>query len=278
MKKLNKRQKFLLIIITILFITMGISNIYYVYYERPEVFNSDEITLTVIILFSCFVLISSIYIYLLNNIANYEKAYYEEHMNQKQIELILQRKRVLEENHKIYLENHKKQEKILDEIYQKIIQDQDIHFDDYDVMEQYYMKYCDSVYVDTLLYSKSLYALEKDILFDIDVIYEGKFIDNIDMNTILFNLIDNAFEASILTNEKRVKLQLREIKGIVYISISNTKKDEIVNIDSTSKEDKNNHGLGIKIVEDVIRGYQGKIEYQDKGKVMEVQVTLFKRG
>ena len=51
-----------------------------------------------------------------------------------------------------------------------------------------------------------------------------------------------------------------------------------MNIDSTSKEDKNNHGLGIKIVEDVIKNYQGKIEYQDKGKVMEVQVTLFKRG
>ncbi len=278
MKKLNKRQKFLLIIITILLITMGILNFYYIYYEQPEVFNSDEITLTVIIFFSCFVLVSGVFIYLLNSIANYEKAYYEEHMNHKQIELILQRKRVLKENHKIYLKNQKKQEKILDEIYQKIIHDQNINFDDYNVMEQYHVKYCDNVYVDTLLYGKSLYALEKGILFDIDVIYKGDFIDNIDMNTILFNLIDNAFEASILTNEKRVKLQLREIKGIVYISISNTKKDEIVNIDSTSKEDKNNHGLGIKIVEDVIRDYQGKIEYQDKGKVMEVQVTLFKRG
>lgn len=278
MSKFNKRQKFLLIIIILLFIIMSISNAYYIYYEQPEVFNSDDITLSVIIFFSCFVLISSIYIYLLNNIANYEKAYYEEHMNQKQIELILQRKRVLEENHKIYLKNQKKQEKILDEIYQKIIHDQNINFDDYNVMEQYHVKYCDNVYVDTLLYGKSLYALEKGILFDIDVIYKGDFIDNIDMNTILFNLIDNAFEASILTNEKRVKLQLREIKGIVYISISNTKKDEIVNIDSTSKEDKNNHGLGIKIVEDVIKNYQGKIEYQDKGKVMEVQVTLFKRG
>lgn len=278
MDKFNKRQMFLLIIIILLFIIMYLSDAYYICYEKPEVFNSNNITLSAVIYFSCFTFVSGAFIYLLNNIADYEKAYYDEHINQKQIELISQRKKVLEENHKIYLENYKKQEKILDEIHQKIIQDQNINFDDYDVMEQYYMRYCDNIYVDMLLYSKSLYALEKNILFDIDVTYKGDFIDNIDMNTILFNLIDNAFEAAILTDEKKVNLKLKEIKGIIYIFITNTKKDEIVNIYSTSKEDKYNHGLGIKIVADVIKDYNGKIEYHDNGEIMETQVTLFKRG
>ncbi len=277
--RFNKKQKILLVIIILLFIIMYTSNIYYILNDKISVFDTDDITLSVVIYFLACTGIVITFMYLLNTIADYKKIYYDEQLNQKQIELLSQRKKILEENSKIYLENHEKQEMILNDIYQKIMQGQDIYFEDYETIDQYHMKYCDNIYVDTLLYSKSLYALEKNILFDVDVIYEGETIDDIDMNTILFNLIDNAFEATILTDEKKVSLKIREVKGIVYIFISNTKKKEIINLHKTSKKDKNNHGLGIKIIEDIIKDYQGKIEYQDNEAVMNIQMTLFnKRG
>lgn len=278
MDRFNKRQKLLMIIIVLLFIIMYIADIYYTIYEKPQFFDSNNITLSVIIYFLCFAVISFVFIYLLNTIAYYEKIYCDKQSNLKQIELISQRKKVLEKNNKIYLENYRKQVIVLEDIYQKIKQNQNIDFESYDVMEQYHIQYCDNVYIDTLLYSKYLYALENNIFFDIDVVYTGYFIDDIDMNTILFNLIDNAFEAATLTDERKVSLKLREVKGIVYISILNTKENMHTNLYKTSKKDKDNHGLGIGIVEDVIKDYQGKIDYKDQGHVMEICLTLFNKG
>lgn len=278
MKNFNKKENILMIIIILLLIIMYIANIYYILYEKPQSFDSNNITLSVIVYFLCFALISCLFIYLLNTIAYYEKIYYDRQINEKQMELIFQRKKVLEKNNEIYLENRKKQVIVLENIYQKIKQNQNINFESYNVMSQYHMKYCDNIYIDILLYNKYQSALKNNITFDIDVIYTGYFIDDVDMNTILFNLIDNAFEAATLTDEKKVLLKLREVRGIVYISISNTKKDRHTNLYKTSKKDKDNHGLGLEIIKDVIKDYQGKIECDDQGNSIEICITLFNKG
>ena len=132
MDRFNKRQKLLMIIIVLLFIIMYIADIYYTIYEKPQFFDSNNITLSVIIYFLCFAVISFVFIYLLNTIAYYEKIYCDKQSNLKQIELISQRKKVLEKNNKIYLENYRKQVIVLEDIYQKIKQNQNIDFESYD--------------------------------------------------------------------------------------------------------------------------------------------------
>lgn len=277
MYRFNKKQIINILIVIVLMITMCISNIYFILFDRLKKINSNYIPISVLIFFGSFIFILFFYIYLINMIADYEIAYYEREFNLKQMEMISQRKKVLKENNKKYLENKRKEEKILNNIYEKILNKEEIDLDNYSIIDNSDIKFCENIFVDALLYSKYLYALEKGISFEIDVIYDCSFVDNIDLNTILFNLIDNAFEASFLTSQKDVVLKIRKIKGIVCIYITNSKQEKNVQLNETTKKDKKDHGIGLKIVREIIKDYQGKMEYLDKGKTFELNVTLFRR-
>ena len=95
-----------------------------------------------------------------------------------------------------------------------------------------------------------------------------------DVGILLGNLLDNAIEACEKTKESFIDLKIKYVKNTIFISISNSKNSEKVNIESTSKEDKENHGYGIYNIRNIVRQYGGFIEFHDRGNVFEISLSL----
>ena len=90
-------------------------------------------------------------------------------------------------------------------------------------------------------------------------------IDNRDMVLLFSNLLNNAFEAASQSREKYVIVKVNGKENGLFISIKNSYQGEIkksLNYDFlTSKADKENHGIGIRIVKKIIEKYDGKVEF-----------------
>ncbi len=86
----------------------------------------------------------------------------------------------------------------------------------------------------------------------------------VDICTILANLIDNAIEAcvKIENGEKTVRVKVRETKGMLFIRVDNTIKENPF-VDGkleTTKPDKRMHGFGLLSVRTTAKRYDGYLE------------------
>lgn len=133
------------------------------------------------------------------------------------------------------------------------------------------------------------FILEKavSILKKVDVqvkIPEDLHTCSFELAVILGNIIDNAIEAARQTEDKWLSLQITADKGILFIRVSNsycgcikTSGDKLL----TSKEDKENHGLGLDSVKDMIKKYNGDMKITCDKNIFIVDILLYltvKRG
>ena len=87
------------------------------------------------------------------------------------------------------------------------------------------------------------------------------------MCTIISNLLDNAIESCIKYNgNKFISLKILHEKEYILINVINTTSNTKVNYNGsalkTSKEDKENHGLGTQIINDIAYKYNGNVKYE----------------
>lgn len=133
------------------------------------------------------------------------------------------------------------------------------------------------------------FMLEKavSILKKVDVqvkIPEDLHTCSFELAVILGNIIDNAIEAARQTEVKWLSLQITADKGILFIRVSNsycgcikTSGNKLL----TSKEDKENHGLGLDSVKDMIKKYNGDMKITCDKNIFTVDILLYltvKRG
>ena len=88
-----------------------------------------------------------------------------------------------------------------------------------------------------------------------------------EMCTIISNLLDNAIESCIKYNgDKFISLKILHEKEYILINVINTTSNTKVNYNGsalkTSKEDKENHGLGTQIINDIAYKYNGNVKYE----------------
>ena len=89
--------------------------------------------------------------------------------------------------------------------------------------------------------------------------------------------MDNAIEAVKETEEKTVKLSVEKQQGVLKITVSNSKLAErrpLENDFKTTKKDKKNHGLGSRIVRDIVEVHGGRVSYHDEGGQMRVVALM----
>lgn len=127
--------------------------------------------------------------------------------------------------------------------------------------KMFYIETGDSV-VDTIVNTKQSLADEKGIMFIVNasVPKECK-IKQMDMASILGNLLDNAINACVDVNTKPyVDVKIKQEKNFILIRIANSFSGELpVNMKST-KRDKTFHGIGIKSVKSIVKKYSGEYE------------------
>lgn len=117
--------------------------------------------------------------------------------------------------------------------------------------------------LDTVLTEKSLICARHEIA--LSCIADGKqlaFMDPVDLYILVGNALDNAVEAVLPLPpvERLIRLRVQEKAGLVFLQIENPYAGtlEVRNgLPLTHKEDKQNHGFGLKSIRDVGEKYQG---------------------
>ena len=105
---------------------------------------------------------------------------------------------------------------------------------------------------------------------------EKSMIQPSDLSSVLFNILDNAIEACRSSEDlkKNLSLSLTTSKGFLSILVRNTKDPQIVFNHSTTKKNSVHHGLGLSIIEDICRKYDGSWQWNDCGDTFESVILL----
>ena len=137
--------------------------------------------------------------------------------------------------------------------------------------------------LDVILTEKSLLCDSRHITF-IKMV-NGKtinFLSEGDIFCLFGNIIDNAIEATrnIEDESKRyINLSLRETgQGIVEIECVNYYYSDIAfedNLPKTIKEDKANHGFGMKSIKNIVNKYSGNMEITTENNIFTIHIILF---
>lgn len=82
------------------------------------------------------------------------------------------------------------------------------------------------------------------------------------LNIILGNLLENAIEAAERSDKKQLRMEMTLEKGVLLIQMANTYQGELQKKGDdfvTTKEDKHNHGIGLKNVKELVEEENGTV-------------------
>lgn len=99
-----------------------------------------------------------------------------------------------------------------------------------------------------------------------------------DLNVLLGNLLDNAIDASMQTEEKKLKIMIKLDKGILFLNICNSCQriaDGRRAFLETTKGDKANHGIGLKNVRRIVEKYHGELTFFYGDDSAETDVMMY---
>lgn len=130
---------------------------------------------------------------------------------------------------------------------------------------------CNNRLVNLILYDK-LSVCEKSGVSIVDniILSDNCGIDDIDLCRVFVNLIDNGVNAleNCKPADRKLYLSCRESDGVLYIKTVNA-------YDKTAqKQDREGHGYGLKILNDICKRYEGDITTEHNGEKFTVLIAL----
>lgn len=130
--------------------------------------------------------------------------------------------------------------------------------------------------VDTIINVKNSYAMKRGILFVVHAkIKEGLHISDIDIATILGNLLDNAIEASLQEENPYIEIEVKTEKKLLVLNIRNKcSKMMDLELGKTNKENLQFHGIGLKSVSRVVKKYDGEMNLEHKNQEYKVTIMI----
>ncbi len=101
---------------------------------------------------------------------------------------------------------------------------------------------------------------------------------SIELCSLFHNLLNNAVEAVSNLDKRDIKISVDKFKSNMIIQISNTVTDnfEVKNLKNniTTKLDKDNHGIGLISIDNIIKKYQGNIDYTVEDNTLNINILL----
>lgn len=98
-------------------------------------------------------------------------------------------------------------------------------------------------------------------------------IEKRDLCSMLANLTENALEAA----QKEIRVVIKKVQRMLMVQVQNdcpAVPGKLRGRFLTHKQDKRNHGWGIRSVEDVVRRYQGSIEFRTREGIFGVDIMI----
>lgn len=143
------------------------------------------------------------------------------------------------------------------------------------------IEYTDTVMnntLDAVLYKYKIDTKRKGIDFVVKGHYpENEKMDTYDICTIFSNLIDNAIQAEVESGKKSIIAQFKYDEKELFFSLENDYL-HIVKDDNgkfeTTKGDYDSHGMGLEIVRECVKKYNGQIEYYINEEQKKFKVLL----
>lgn len=131
----------------------------------------------------------------------------------------------------------------------------------------------------TILTVKNMICKNKEIEFDYEITCGAIHIEDMDLNTVVSNLLDNAIEASEKCgiNQRRIVFKIKDVKQFVAIECSNTCKMKQAgkkHIFQTTKENKEEHGYGIENIKETVEKYGGQAEFTCEEGIFHVKIMM----
>ena len=131
--------------------------------------------------------------------------------------------------------------------------------------------------VNQKIYWSKQYEIQYDLKIDVP---EKMILSSEDFATILFNLFDNAIEATkeVEEEKRKIKITIHTYQNKLLISFSNPViKNPIMNngeLIRRKKENSEEHGHGMKNIEYAARKYNGYIQYTCKNNIFNIEVLV----
>lgn len=133
---------------------------------------------------------------------------------------------------------------------------------------------------DAVINQKIYSTREENIKYDLQVTFPGEMkIEEVDLGTLLVNLIDNAIEAvrEVESEKRNVKINIHPHHNKLLINIANTVASNPIQGNKLMRRKKSNkqeHGYGLLNIKYVVDKYDGYMEYSCKKDVFEVNILL----
>ena len=136
-----------------------------------------------------------------------------------------------------------------------------------------------NIAVDSILNYKLYEAHKQNIEVSTEIfIPKDLSLPSFDIAAILGNLLDNAKEAAIKTNNAWIECKIRFDRGRLFIEIANSyngnlckQKEKFLSI----KTNKENHGYGIKSIQNTLKRYNGEIEFWNDESKFTAKVMIY---
>ncbi len=133
--------------------------------------------------------------------------------------------------------------------------------------------------VDSLLNYKLRRA--KEMLNTVETkinIPEKLILHSFDLNVVLGNLLDNAIDAAAQTDEKRLRVEIKLDRGILFINMRNSCRETVsghfIRLETT-KADAANHGIGLGNVRRIVEKYHGDMDMACEAGGMEIDIIMY---
>ena len=140
-------------------------------------------------------------------------------------------------------------------------------------------KICENYILNGICLIKQKKCMEKNIRYEFDIIAsENLKIDDYDISTLFFNILENAIESNLKISDKKkrfIKLSVREYGNSLVIKMYNASTIENkINIMKTSKVDIQNHGFGTKSIKNTVNKYSGNVKFENKDYIFTTIIYI----
>ncbi|MBQ8780518.1 MAG: GHKL domain-containing protein [Oscillospiraceae bacterium] len=136
--------------------------------------------------------------------------------------------------------------------------------------------YCEHKIINAVLYDKSEKAAANGIDINVNAsVPEDISVDCYDLCRVFSNVLDNAAESAVQTENPMIDFSCQIRKGYLYIESKNSCRPEKVRKGLlTTKKDKTNHGHGTAIIKEIADRYNGESKFISEGNLFSCKVWL----